>query len=159
MSGIEIVGLVLGGLPLIISALEHYEEGVSTISRLIHYKKEIRSIMEALATENTMFMNSCEQLLNDFLSPVELAEMLQNPQGEMWTQPSIASELQSRLGGSYDIYMIHVNNMDNTMKTLIMRLDIDENGKVRHLADQFYRSLALRDHLRTSYLQTRSLRF
>lgn len=159
MSGIEIVGLVLGGLPLIISALEHYEEGVSTISRLVYYKREIRSIVEALATENAMFKNSCEQLLNDFLTPVDLAEMLQNPRGEMWSQPSIASELQSRLGRSYDIYMIHVNNMDNTIKKLITRLDLDENGKVRHLADKFYRSLALRGHSRTSYLLNHSSRY
>ena len=132
-SGIEVVGLVLAVLPLIISALEHYEEGVSTIDKFLRYKREIRSIIEALATENAMFKNSCEQLLSDFLGPVELAEMLQNPRGEIWSQPKIVTELRARLDRSYDIYLIHVNNMDSAIKTLITRLDLDENGKVhRH---------------------------
>jgi len=131
-SGIEVVGLVLAVLPLIISALEHYEEGVSTIDKFLRYKREIRSIIEALATENAMFKNSCEQLLSDFLSPVELAEMLQNPRGEIWSQPNIVTELRARLDRSYDIYVIHVNNMDSAIKTLITRLDLDENGKVPH---------------------------
>lgn len=33
MSGFEIAGAVLGSLPLIISALEHYSDGVHIISR------------------------------------------------------------------------------------------------------------------------------
>ncbi|KAF1959280.1 hypothetical protein CC80DRAFT_533456 [Byssothecium circinans] len=130
-TGIEIVGLVLAVLPLIISALEHYEEGVSTIEKFFRYKREIRSIIEALATENTIFKNSCEQLLSDFLGPVELAEMLQNPRGETWSQPHIVTELRARLDRSYDIYMIHVSNMNSAIKTLITLLDLDENGKVR----------------------------
>lgn len=131
-TGIEILGLVLAVLPLVISALEHYEEGVSTIEKFFRYKREIRSIIEALATENAMFKNSCEQLLSDFLGPVELAEMLQNPRGDTWSQPHIATELRARLDRSYDIYMIHVSNMDSAIKTLITRLDLDENGKVCH---------------------------
>lgn len=131
-SGIEIVGVTLAVLPLIISALEHYEQGVSTIEKFFRYKREIRSIIEALATENAMFKNSCEQILSDFLSPVELADMLQNPRGKAWSQPHVATELRARLDRSYDIYMIHVGNMDSAIKTLIMRLDLDESGKVGH---------------------------
>ena len=32
MSGFEVVGVLLGAIPLVISALEHYSEGVSTCS-------------------------------------------------------------------------------------------------------------------------------
>ena len=131
-TGIEVVGLVLGALPLLISALEHYEEGVSTVERFFRYKREITSIIEALATENAMFKNSCEQLLSDFLGPVDLAHMLQNPRGETWSRPDIATELRNRLDRSYDIYMIHVSNMDSAIKKLIARLNLDENGKVRN---------------------------
>jgi hypothetical protein len=31
MSGLEVVGVVLGSIPLIISALEHYADGVRNI--------------------------------------------------------------------------------------------------------------------------------
>lgn len=130
-TGFEIVGVVLACIPLAISALEHYEEGVSTIEKFFRYKREIRAIIESLTTEDVMFKNSCEQLLSDFLSPVELADMLQNPRGETWMQPHITVQLQARLGRSYDIYIIHVGNMDSAVKKLIKRLDLDENGKVR----------------------------
>lgn len=129
-TGFEVVGVVLAVVPLIISALEHYEHGVSTIEKFIRYKREIRSITEALATENVMFKNSCEQLLSDFLSPVEIAEMLQNPTGDTWSKPHINTQLRARLDRSYSIYMVHITNMDASVKTLMKRLDLDENGKV-----------------------------
>lgn len=34
MSGVEIVGFVLGGFPLLISAAEHYKEGFEPLVRL-----------------------------------------------------------------------------------------------------------------------------
>jgi hypothetical protein len=129
-TGFEIVGVIMAVIPLVISALEHYEEGVSTIEKFFRYKREIRSIIESLSTENVMFKNSCEQLLSDFLSPFELADMLHDPRGETWKQPHIAAQLRTRLDRSYDVYMIHVGNMDSAIKKLVKKLDLDENGKV-----------------------------
>jgi hypothetical protein len=37
MSGFEVVGVVLGAIPLVISALEHYSEGVR--STLLSYEE------------------------------------------------------------------------------------------------------------------------
>lgn len=129
-TGFEVVGVMLAIVPLIISALEHYEQGVSTIEKFIRYKREIKSIIEALATENVIFKNSCEQLLNDFLSPLEISEMLQNPMGDTWSKPHINVQLRARLDRSYSIYMVHIRNMDASVKALMKRLDLDENGKV-----------------------------
>jgi hypothetical protein len=35
MAGLEIAGVVLGSIPLIISALEHYSDGVHKPSRIV----------------------------------------------------------------------------------------------------------------------------
>ncbi len=134
-TGIEVVGLVLAAIPLIISVLEHYEEGLSSIVRFYGYKKEIRSIVEALQTESVLFFNNCEQLLGDITGPIELAELLQDPGGAAWSSPYISTKLRKRLDRSYDIYMIQVSNMMSAIKEFKVRLDLDENGKVsRRLA-------------------------
>lgn len=39
MSGVEAAGFMLAAIPLVISALEHYTEGVETIQKWWRYQK------------------------------------------------------------------------------------------------------------------------
>jgi hypothetical protein len=129
-SGFEVVGLVLAVLPIVISALENYEKGISTIQRFRAYRREVRSICIALQTEQVLFGNSCEQLLKDIVSPVELELLLKEPGGTQWTLPHISRNLQTRLGSSYSIYIIRVQDIVAAIEEFKQRLDLDNEGKV-----------------------------
>jgi len=48
MSGIEIAGLVLGAIPLVISALEHYENSLDPTIAFIRWNRELSTAIQKL---------------------------------------------------------------------------------------------------------------
>ncbi|KAF2400546.1 hypothetical protein EJ06DRAFT_582368 [Trichodelitschia bisporula] len=131
MSGFEVVGVALAAIPLIISALEHYQDGIRTIRRFQQYRRELADLINCLSTQEVIFRNTCEQLLSDLVHPSELEELLRNPGGPKWKDPELAQKLQARLAVSYDVYMSTIMQMNEAANAFKLRLDLDENGKVR----------------------------
>jgi hypothetical protein len=111
MSAFEITGIVLGSIPLIISALEHYGEGVRTFRRLYQYRWELKSITTELKTEQVLFRNTCEILLDGLADSKVLEELLENPGGNAWRDPVLQRKLERRLHSSYSVYMERVVGM------------------------------------------------
>jgi hypothetical protein len=64
MSGIEIVGIVLGALPIMITGIEKYSDGLSAARRLLHPRKELRNMHRAIRTELQVFRNTAIILLH-----------------------------------------------------------------------------------------------
>ena len=77
MSGVEAAGLILGALPLVVSGLESYIEGVATIKRYFRYKNELKSLLRALTTEYDIFRNTCEELLEGLVQAQKMMMLLQ----------------------------------------------------------------------------------
>ena len=65
MSGLEVIGIILGAVPLVISALEHYAEGVKTIRVIRHFAQEFRAVARKLEAEHLLFRNTLAILLNE----------------------------------------------------------------------------------------------
>ncbi|KAH7416622.1 hypothetical protein BKA64DRAFT_655611 [Cadophora sp. MPI-SDFR-AT-0126] len=63
MSGFEITGVVLGTLPLVLTALEHYGEGIKTIKSMIGYQALVGNLILDLKIETRSFQRGCESLL------------------------------------------------------------------------------------------------
>ena len=74
----EAVGLVLGVIPLVISALEYYAEGVHKRWR---YKRELSSLKRILDAEFVRYLNTCEELLSGIVPNATLAALLDFPGG------------------------------------------------------------------------------
>ena len=98
MSGFEIVGVILGALPLVISALEHYAQGVSTAKRFWQYKLELKSLLRQIKTENAIFINTCEALLTGIVRVDQMTLFLKNPGGQVWRDPKIEKKLEESEG-------------------------------------------------------------
>jgi hypothetical protein len=77
MSGIEVAGIVLGVIPLVVSGLEHYADGVSTIKVIFNYESEFRSLSRRLRVESNIFQNTVEILLRDCVNDEKLTELLE----------------------------------------------------------------------------------
>jgi hypothetical protein len=71
-SGVEIAGLVLASMPLVVSALEHYIDGIGTLERWWRYKREVNKVVRLLAADQVLFQGTDEKLLNAVLTPTEL---------------------------------------------------------------------------------------
>lgn len=130
MSGLEVIGLVLGAIPLLISGLEHYAEGVQAIRRMIGYKWELKSLINSLRTEDSIFKNTCETLLDGLAPPLKIESLLKTPGGDEWSAPDLSRKLEKRLGDSYAIFFEDVAAVHESIKTFQERLGLGRNGKV-----------------------------
>jgi hypothetical protein len=127
----EIVGVILGSLPLIISAVEHYTDLVQTVSRAVRYKTELKSLKHDLDAESMIFLDTLERVLDGLISARQLEDLLNDPSSELWKDKRLNEKLEDRLGRSYSVYLETVVRMLDTIQQFNERLDIDEHGKVR----------------------------
>jgi len=130
MSGLEITGVVLGTLPLIISALEHCGEGVATAKRFWRYKSELRLLILQINTERRIFLNTCEQLLTGIVRLENMADFLNAPGGDSWNDALVKKRLEERLDSSYETFVDNVHGMEKSLKGMMEKLKLDPEGKV-----------------------------
>jgi hypothetical protein len=130
MSGLEVAGIVLGAIPLVVSALEHYIDGVQTVRRLFGYRLELKKLVMVLVTEDATFRNTCEKLLDGIASPSTVESLLQDPGGLLWNDPALNRKLKARLQTSHSVYMTRVQDMNEALEVFKQRLALGPDGKV-----------------------------
>nr|POF20019.1 hypothetical protein CFP56_52268 [Quercus suber] len=131
MSGIEVAGLVLGAIPLVISGLEHYGEGARTIKSMWNYPQEFASLSRRMRVEQDIFRNAIELLLSDCVEDAVLADLLDNPGGDIWSDPKVDEALREKMRRSYEVYLETVRGMQTTLERFSARLKLGPDGKVR----------------------------
>lgn len=131
MSGFEIAGVVLGSLPIIISALQAYNEGVDTIQRWRRYARELKSLVRDLETEHVKLQNVCEKLLVSLVPMTRMEEMIDDPFGESWREEELYSQIRLRLWSSHKVFEDTVLDMRDAMEEMKEKLKIGKDGKVR----------------------------
>jgi hypothetical protein len=130
MSGVEVVGLVLGVLPLVIEGLEKYADGVRTIKRLMGYKWELETLIDRLRTENSIFKNTCEIVLLGLAPNSSIEKLLLEPGGSAWKTPDLARKLERRLRDSYGDFFNGVMGIHRAVKAITELLGLGLDGKV-----------------------------
>lgn len=126
----EAVGLLLGSIPIIISVLEHYPEGIRMMRRSRRYTRELASIARRLRLESSILQNTCEKLLENFTTYEELEALIAEPGGARWKDRDLDKRLRGFLGSSYMDYKESVDDMVEAKKELEILLRLDSNGKV-----------------------------
>ncbi|MCJ1381879.1 hypothetical protein MMC17_004991 [Xylographa soralifera] len=125
----EAAGLVLAVIPLVISALEHYAQGVSTVTKWWSYKRELNSLVRVLDAEYARFLGTCEKLLYGLVSPAELKALIEHPGGPLWKNKVLDQKLKIRLQRSYSSYSRSIEDMVEAVKDLETKLEIGPNGE------------------------------
>ncbi|KAF2182091.1 hypothetical protein K469DRAFT_691691 [Zopfia rhizophila CBS 207.26] len=131
MSGFEIAGVVLSSLPLVISAFEHYAEGVATAKRFWMYKTELRKLLEAIKTERVIYRNTCEQLLTGVVAVDQMQDFLDNPGGELWHDSNVGNALRERLRDCHEVCIDNIRNMEKVMNKIMEKLKLGPDGKAQ----------------------------
>ena len=108
MSGIEVVSLVLGCIPLVISGLEHYAEGVRTIMRIKRYSEEYEKLARRIRAEFVVFQNTLQILLGDCagLDLKHQRNLLEDVKGDKWSHEDHKAALRARLQNSYGPFVV-----------------------------------------------------
>jgi hypothetical protein len=153
MSGVEIIGFVLGGFPLLISAAEHYKEGFEPLVSYSFYLTQVQSItvrdtyariqvkwkrfrtdfigfIDAVDIEKQLF----DQMLERFLISADVPQdeiqcFMTMPEYEGWRRKDLVDLLKSRLGPSYSAFSSTINSMEKLMGDLQALLSL-KNGEV-----------------------------
>jgi hypothetical protein len=125
MSGVELAGLVLGILPLAISAMETYNEGLDPVKAFFGWEKELPKFIRRLRNQHVHYEQTLRQLLGPIVSEEELAEMLTEPNGELWKDEEIAEKMDGKLAESKLAYRNTMADIERIMKKIAIKLDLE----------------------------------
>jgi hypothetical protein len=115
MSSAQVVGLVLGAIPLVISGLEHYKNTVSVIAASSqHAKLEIEQIKEELVYQRLLLQDTLKVLL----PKADLHEFLSDPTSSKWQSEEIESLLRQSLGDEYSIFASLVSRLFDAVSSV-----------------------------------------
>lgn len=132
MSGLEVIGIVLGGIPLIISALEHCKDGAHAIRTWQKYKTELASVIRQLRVQQSRLTNVCETLLEGLGLGSKIDAMINEPFGSLWQDEGTKKKLAQRLHRDYDIFEEIALEMSVAIEDIKKRVGLGPDGKVSH---------------------------
>ncbi|KAF5651814.1 hypothetical protein F25303_3856 [Fusarium sp. NRRL 25303] len=127
MSGFEIAGIVLGSIPLLISAIEHYSDSLDRATAFFKWKDGLDSALREFWYQHSSFELTLRNILKDVASPSEIEEMMRDPHHELWKSRDLSQALQEMLKFAYRPYISTIKDMHACMKRLANHLDIDRD--------------------------------
>ncbi|KAL1644140.1 hypothetical protein SLS58_004420 [Diplodia intermedia] len=143
MAGLEVVGVVLGSIPLIISALEHYADGasgpelkpdgicqVTTVRNMCEYEYVFLTSQSRLVLSIAIFRQSCRELLQD-LPDDEIRELVDLREG--WGNEEVKAVLRRRLAGDDGSYRVFVRQLNKRIDLLCRKLKLRDDLSVPFL--------------------------
>lgn len=124
MSGIEVVGIVLGALPLAISLFRWYEDLAAANNRLRDFEKLYRNVLRDLEHEELLFRLIIETLVrplvnDEMIHKDDLDRIVNNTDDSSWADQDISEALHQRLG---DAHMPFIQVLEDTEKQCMQLL-------------------------------------
>ena len=146
LTGIETAGIILAIFPLVISALEHYQQGFHPIKEWIRFRGEFTTFLNALIRQKIFFRQNIEELLSPIISSeYEMSLLLDDPGGCAWADDGLNQRLRQRLPGKYEYesYTTTVSYILEILQKLKAKLKISDD-QVSHTSIKQYSSSILR---------------
>ncbi|KAF2661222.1 hypothetical protein K491DRAFT_619878 [Lophiostoma macrostomum CBS 122681] len=128
-TGIEIAGLILGSFPLIVSALEHYGEGLEAMQDWARFRTDFNAFLNDFIRQQIFFRQHIEDLLSTVVdSEYHMGRMLDDSTDEQWKSPVLEHKLKMRLPGKqeYESYMVTVSAIQTILSKIRKKLRIAE---------------------------------
>lgn len=130
VTGVEVVGLVLGAMPLTISALEHYEDFAASTKAFIHWKRHLRKLILELYTIRTSYDQAIRLLLKPLMDLADQTTMIENPQSKLWTEGHIADSLRNELKLVYRPFILTIDEVSEILIEIVSCLNIPGSQQV-----------------------------
>ena len=83
MTGIEIAGLVLAVLPVLVSAFEHYNDGINPLKAAVRWDSQLPRLIRKIRNQHVHYEQTLMQLLGPLVAENQLAEMVARPNGDL----------------------------------------------------------------------------
>jgi hypothetical protein len=129
MSGIEIVGLILGSLPLLISVGEHYREGFEPLKKWKRFRKDFIGFIDRLDIERQLYQQMLRRLLLSAGVPLYQLQFFMDETYVGWHDQILLENLREELGPILPAFLSTVGTMNGLLMELESVLSL-KNGKV-----------------------------
>lgn len=141
MSGIEIVGILLGAFPLCISAMEHYEDTKKVAGMFIRIRRTHRKDLGKLKDAQCIWRANLRELLtpllrDDIVDQLQYEKLLANPGGPEWKDDDVSAALRRRLSDCCDRYIEILQEMCDIMVQLAEAVKVDDEQFQRRFKAQ-----------------------
>ncbi|EGP85421.1 uncharacterized protein MYCGRDRAFT_117736, partial [Zymoseptoria tritici IPO323] len=122
----EVAGLVLAGIPLLISAVEHYEECFRILGCMRQFKQEYRQVRNRVKTLELEYDLTLDKLFLDVVdSQEELARLKNIPDDQGWVE--VEARLKERLLPKvHRAYLDTMKDLQETVRDLSEELGLDK---------------------------------
>jgi hypothetical protein len=124
VTGVETAGLVLAILPLLISALEHYQNGLWPIKVFTRTPLELNKFIRSLGEQSTFLRMNMIELFQAIPSMSDAyVAVLKDPDADLrsilWEDKELQDEVRRVLGPAYLSYMDNVDKMSVALGKLM----------------------------------------
>ncbi|KAL1646286.1 hypothetical protein SLS58_003242 [Diplodia intermedia] len=129
MSGIEVAGLALGAFPLIISALHGVKECSKVGKQWRKIRKEHKKWTTELRVQEIFLRLTLEKLLLPLVpenTSHTLDDLLNDPAGSLWNEPSLVKKLKERLRFTFDQYVQVIEALKEALEELGTQLGMNK---------------------------------
>ena len=131
----EVAGFVLAVLPLLISAVEHYEDCWRPLVRYCMFTSKVDHFQQRLKTQKTIFRNECRILLESVLEHDVASRMLEDKTHVNWNSQAIEKQLLEQLASSKEACLTIIAQVTEQLKVVeeeSMGFDkvIEQSGQV-----------------------------
>ncbi|KAJ4303063.1 hypothetical protein N0V90_001954 [Kalmusia sp. IMI 367209] len=147
MSGVEIAGLVLAYEHMhsyrmaediafctrtdsSFACIESYNEGLDPVKSFVRWERELPQLIRKLRNQHVHYAQTIRILLEPITTEFELAELLQEPNGELWKGTTMARKMSDRLGDSYIAYQNTIGDIERITKKIASKLDLDRAAEL-----------------------------
>jgi hypothetical protein len=130
VTGVETAGLVLGSLPLLIAALEHYEDIVRPTKEFFMWRRHRIKLVQELYTLRASYDQAIYLLLKPIAEPDDLTRMVEDPRSDLWIAGPMADKLRDILGSAYDALILTIDEIAEILGAIAAYLDIEGSQQV-----------------------------
>ncbi|CAI7647767.1 unnamed protein product, partial [Penicillium manginii] len=125
----EVVGLVLGVVPLIVSAAEHYDDILGPIQRYRKFSSKVKRLSAEIEVERAIFLTECQILLGTVADRSLVAKMLNQHEHSFWNDKGLQANLNQKLGSlapACEFLMSSIRQKLGKLQEICKKLDIVE---------------------------------
>lgn len=142
MSGFEVVGVVLGAIPLLISAIEKYKATSRTLKFYQQKETLVNELIRSLKEQEFFIKADFSLTLKaTSIDQKNFENLLKNPTPKGFNDPDLLEEIKDSLGDGFDPYMAALVRCQVKLMEIAKKLiGLASNDQVRPLHDTIFRA-------------------
>jgi hypothetical protein len=127
----EVAGIVLGAIPLIISAMEYYPKVKELGIRYWRFRRTRQDELSRVAFCKELLNLHLQALLQ--LNSAQMETLSRNPAAGIWVDAGVEDQLKQRLAGSYDVYSGILAIIETQMARVMRAAKVDDEAFKNYL--------------------------